>query len=976
MTNPASSRPGQRFSSFRKLLFAIGGLFVLLVVAYFVVTSSAFFKGVILPRASKAVGGRVTVAEASVSPFSQVHLRQLKVQTTGTEPLLQAEEVRLRYSLFSILGGKIKVDEVTVVSSVVQIIENADGTSNLDPLLKQEEKPASRPSAPSGGPPQVDLKNFALKNAVVRRVKNLKGGGREVTELSGVNVTLDQLKNGQSGKLTLAAALKMTRPTNDVLEARSAGQIEFTLGADLMPQVLKARLEQEILRAEGSLRELAGHRTTFSADVTPTEVKEFSLRFNQGDKLLGELKATGPLDLSKKEGRLKLEVASIDRQVLNLVGAPLGIDFGTTILNSTTEISLTQGGSVIAADSRFNAAKFSLTQKGQTTPPLDLQVACNVTVKTTDKTALLQTLTLDGTQNQKQLLRGSLTQPMNVAWGNAANATGDSAFDLTVTHFDFVDWKAVLGDSISAGRLSLKLNVLSQQGGKQLKLALTSQIADLAMRLGATPLTQAALALKLNGQVNDFKKIDLSDYRLDLTQQAQPALTVSGSAGFDGAAFNLQMQIEAVMARLLGSGPATPLTASVKLDGTFTNQSLDLRQLQLALTPTQRAPKNELNITGHFDLSTPTTKGQLSIKADTFDVTQLYDAFAGEKSSATTPASAPTQPAPASSGPGNVEPDAVNLPLQFTAEANLGQVYLHEIAITNWQATAKVDANKITLDPCQLTLNGAPVSASVQLNLGVKGYAYALSLLMDKVPLEPIANTFSPASRGQYQGLILANAKIKGAGVTGASLQKSLSGQASLSFTNANVQLMGPKTKKLVVPIATLLRVPEITQTPLNWLDAQTELGGGNINISRFTVQSEAFEARTHGVIPLADVLTNSPLNLPVEFALRRSLAEKSSLLPANTPSDARYARLPKFVTVKGTLGDPKSDLNEYALGGMLLKSGVGIAEKLGVKVDLKTGNVLQGVGNLLTGQKPATTNQPTTNATPKLNPLDLFKKK
>lgn len=119
-----------------------------------------------------------------------------------------------------------------------------------------------------------------------------------------------------------------------------------------------------------------------------------------------------------------------------------------------------------------------------------------------------------------------------------------------------------------------------------------------------------------------------------------------------------------------------------------------------------------------------------------------------------------------------------------------------------------------------------------------------------------------------------------------------------------------------------------------------------------------------------------SPLNLPVEFALRRSLAEKSSLLPPNTPTNATYALLPKFVTIKGTLGEPKSDLNELALGGLLLKSGVGIAEKLGVKVDPKTGNLLQGVGNLLTGQKPATTNQPSTNAAPKLNPLDLFKKK
>ena len=972
MTRPTSSQPGKRSSWLRKLLFTFGGLLGLLVAAYFVVTSSAFFKGVILPRVSHAVGGEVTVADASISPFSHVTLRQLTVKTTGTEPLLQAEEVRLRYGLFAILGGTLKVNEVTIVSPVVQIVENADGTGNLDPLLKKEAKPAARPAPAPSKPPQVDLRNFALKNATVRLVKHLKDGGSEISELTGVNITLDQFKNGQSGKLTLAAALTITGPTNDVLEARSGGTIEFTLGADLLPRVLKAKVEQEILRAEGSLRELAGQRTTLTGDVTPTEVKEFSLRFNQGDKLLGELKVTGPLDLAKKEGRLKLEVASIDRQVLNLIGAPLGIDFGTTTLNSTAEISLTQGGSVITANSQFNAVKFSLTQKGQTSPPLDLQVACNVTVNTADKTARLQTLTLNGTQNQKQLLRGGLTRPMTFAWGNTANAAGDSAFELTVTDFNFADWKAVLGDSVSAGKLSLNLNALSQQGGRQLKLGLASQIADLSMQLGATPLTQAALALKLNGQVNDFKQINLSDFRLDLTRQAQPALTVSGSAGYDGAAFNLQAQIEVVTARLLGRGPATPLTVSVKLDGTFTNQALDLRQLQLALAPTQRAPKNELNVTGRFDLSAPTIRGRLSIKADTFDVTQLYDAFAPEKSSSP----APAQPAPASSSPGNVEPDPVALPRQFTAEANLGQVYLHEIAIANWQTTVKVDGGKITLDPCRLTLNGAPVNASVDLNLGVKGYIYALSLLMDKVPLEPIANTFSPANRGQYQGLILANVQIKGAGVTGASLQKNLGGQVSFTFTNASIQLIGPKTKRLVVPIATLLRVDEITRSPLNWLDAQTELGGGNIKLNRFTIQSDAFEARTKGIIPIAEVLTNSPLNLPVEFALRRSLAEKSSLLPPNTPTNATYALLPQFVTVKGTLGDPKSDLNELALGGLLLKSGMGIAEKLGVKVDSRPGNVLQGVGNLLTGQKPAATNQPSTNTAPKLNPLDLFRNK
>jgi hypothetical protein len=974
MTNPTSSLPRKRSSWFRKLLLAFGGLIALLVVAYFVVTSSAFFKGVILPSASKTLGGEVTVAGASISPFSQVKLSQLTVKTTGTEPLLQANAVVLRYSLFAILGGTLKVDEVTIDSPVIQIIENADGTSNLDPLMKKEAKPAARPasSPASSKPPQIDLKNFALKNATIRLVKILKNGGREVSEMTGVNITLDQLKNGQPGKLTTAAAFMMSRPTNNVLEAKSTGSIEFTLDANLMPQTLKASVEQDISRAEGSFSELAGVRTVFTGEVTPTEVKELSERFLRGDQLLGAVKVTGPLDLAKKEGHLTLAVASIDRQVLNLIGAPLGIDFGTTTLNSTTEISLTRGGSVIAANTRFNAAKFSLTQNGQTTPPLDLQLACSVTVNTANESAEVQTFTLDGTQNQQPLLHGSLSKPMTVAWGKNAAATGDSAFDLAVTDFDFAAWKPVLGDAISAGRLSAQLHLDSAQGGKQLKLVVGSQIADLTAKIGTNLLTQAALQLKLNAQVDDFKKVSVSDYRLELTQQAQPALTVSGSANYDGAAFKLQSQIEAVMARLTGSGPATPLSAGVNLNGSFANQVLDLRQLQVAFAPTTNAPKNELNLAGHIDLSTPgMTKGSLNVKSETLDLTPLYDTFAGDKSATATPAS----PAPASASAGNVEPEPMTLPLQLTADVNLGHVYLHDITLQNVQVTAKVDGGKITLNPCRLLLNGAPVTASVDLDLGVKGYIYALTFQMDKVPLEPIADTFSPSTHGQYQGLIIANAQIKGAGITGVSLQKSLGGQASFCFTNANLQLSGPKTKMIIVPIATLLGVSEITQSPLDWLQAQTEMGGGNIKLTQFAAQSAAFHATTTGVIPIADVLNNSPLNLPVGFALSRGLADRTGLLPANTPANATYAQLPQFVTVTGTVGEPKADLNKLALGGLLLKSGAGVAEKLGVKAAGEAGNVISGLGGLLTGKQPAaTTNQPATNTAPSLNPLDLFR--
>jgi uncharacterized protein involved in cysteine biosynthesis len=127
----ASPAPRKGRGWLRLLAWIAGILIVLLVLVYFVATSSAFFKGVILPRVSKAVNADITVGDASISPFKEVVLRNLKVQTTGIEPLVTAAEVRVRYSLMDIVGGNIHVDEVLLSSPTVILIENPDKSSNL-----------------------------------------------------------------------------------------------------------------------------------------------------------------------------------------------------------------------------------------------------------------------------------------------------------------------------------------------------------------------------------------------------------------------------------------------------------------------------------------------------------------------------------------------------------------------------------------------------------------------------------------------------------------------------------------------------------------------------------------------------------------------------------------------------------------------------------------------------------------------------
>ena len=98
-----SSPPQKRRRWGRVVGFILGGLLLLLVIFYFVASSDFFVQKVVLPRVSKALNARVTVSDSSVSPFSHVVLRGLKVQTTGNEPLATVQEARVHYSLGAIL---------------------------------------------------------------------------------------------------------------------------------------------------------------------------------------------------------------------------------------------------------------------------------------------------------------------------------------------------------------------------------------------------------------------------------------------------------------------------------------------------------------------------------------------------------------------------------------------------------------------------------------------------------------------------------------------------------------------------------------------------------------------------------------------------------------------------------------------------------------------------------------------------------
>ena len=430
-----------------------------------------------------------------------------------------------------------------------------------------------------------------------------------------------------------------------------------------------------------------------------------------------------------------------------------------------------------------------------------------------------------------------------------------------------------------------------------------------------------------------------------------------------------------------GQFPGKPLEAKLHADASINKQVADVRQFVITLTPTARAT-NQVQLSGRVDMTqTNATQGNLKLVADSLDFTSYYDLFTGAKPAPATlagrtPAPAGTpRPAPAGA---NKEPEAIHLPLHnFTVDAAIRRLYLHEVEIDDWQTTVKIDGGRVVLNPFKLTLNGSPVNSTVDVDLGMPGYKYDVSLNALAIPLAPLVNSFQPERKGLLSGTLTAQANIAGAGTTGAGFQKNLTGQFDMSSTNLNLSVDSIQGKtfysRLLKTLAkTIGAIPDLAKnpggaassllqgltglggssstsgasaglakSPINSIILRTTAGSGRVNLQQAIIQSPTFEAQASGTITLAEVLTNSPLQIPVSVSLERSAAQRLNLA-GNTPTNAPYAKLPDFLTMKGTLGNAKPDINPIALASAVLQGRGGNAGQ--------AGGALQSFGSLLSG--------------------------
>ncbi|TAK97492.1 MAG: hypothetical protein EPO07_13170, partial [Verrucomicrobia bacterium] len=481
-------------------------------------------------------------------------------------------------------------------------------------------------------------------------------------------------------------------------------------------------------------------------------------------------------------------------------------------------------------------------------------------------------------------------------------------------------------------------------------------------------------------------------------------LTVTRAATGD-ATIKAELQLTNLVTVDLKTGIATPpLEARAQFDAGIAKQIAQVRQGQVTLTPTSRS-KNILALTANVDLTkSDAISGNIKLAADTLDLTKYLDLFAEKpKPPGARPATQPT------AGP-TLEPEAAKLPFHnFVCELNIGRIFARELDATGLQAVATLDRNHLYLKPCKVALNGAPVSASANIDFGVTGYTYDFDFSAKEVALGPLMNTIQPDRRNQVSGQATLTAQFKGAGITGTNLQRNLIGELNLRSTSLNLSLGNVRSPLIgalvntVVGLPDLIRNPgatlenlvgrfanfgaprggwadDLMSAPLQNIEAKITAGNGKVQLENAEVRSSAFKAKATGNLGIEPILTNSTIHVPVSLALNHNLALKIGLIPAGSPTNAAYYAMPDFLTMRGTIGKPETKTDTVVLVNLVARAGTGVIKQIGIAGGEKAKSIIQtggGIINSLLGGPKKTEGDPgTTNAvpdSPEQKTFDLF---
>ncbi len=748
------------------------------------------------------------------------------------------------------------------------------------------------------------------------------------------------------------------------------------------------------------------------------QIEQFTVGESRGDVSEAELRITGMIAPSAPAGSLSVELGPVAPTVLNLAARVAGdYDFGKTRVSYRGKVGLAPGpeltltGDFEARDASVAFAGFG-TGEG---PPLNVRIEHDVGVNLAQATVRISRFEMTVAAGTHTFMRASLPAPTVFAWkvadaGGTAE-TGPAQLKMVLDQFPLPRFAGPFlkgtKTAIDAGTLDLTATADIRDMGRQIRLSGEAVLKDLAVRTPQFACRGVTVRQSFEAGAVEFSSFRIKTARTRLLVGGGPAadLTLSGKFNRGIGAGTVDLTINELNRRCLDLLPANllggvtvdrfgltgrmrlaiadggrelgadvvlrvpevaadlpggrrlyPTALGMKLRGSVVRgKPIAIEQIELQVDSQGRSVAH-LGMRGTIVLPPGAGRSTLDLTSDGIDagaMAGLIRAVPSDTTPAVSPAAekveAPTQ---AKTG------KSAFATLAATVNLGLKNIRYGGVTVDSCRGRIVLEKGVVTADPLDLVVNGAPMQWRGRVDLGRPGFEYRVKGHVEKLPIQPFAETFAPDLGSSLRGTVQTfDLELSGRGIEPAAILNALEARAGL------------RLKSLVIPAdpRRLARRPgvRLLLLPFQVLGQATSL----VPVNRLPGTVRDLSARSKRLLGKAGEITFDGADIQVQAKAGRISLPKCELRNPVIPDltfqgGLSFGRIPDTaafgeidpaldlrigmrvggvllaIPVRGTLRRPKPDLEALVRG---LVRGVGTTLLKGAAETLRQGGKLRG---------------------------------
>ncbi len=469
--------------------------------------------------------------------------------------------VKVRYHLFKLIRGEIAIDEVVLDKPQFTIRQRADGGSDWsDWLAKLSGTPAKSPDAAKPSAPlQVQIGKVAIHGGAVRYEIAKADGARDLLAINALELGVDQVRNGATSEIKLSAVFQVeandaSGKAVEALKASAEWTGKLALGSDVSLEKVDSRLNVNITSATGRFAQANGLGALLSARGSIKQLDELTLSFLRGPTETGRVEVKGGYDAVAGKGTFDLNVSKLPPVVLELAAMKSGLAFELADFSATNRVAIGQGGKLIGAAGEWKAQGLAAKNQTGSTPTLDVALNYDTEIEAASSRALIKTLTFTTRQNGQPLVDLRAAQPFRFSWSGQPGSEAGSTIALNIAQLRLRDWRPFIGELPLDGVVAAQVGIESKELGQRLAFNASASLEQGQLTLGTNRVEQLSAVLKLAGELDSFRDLQLSKLDVGISRAGKSIAQVgaTGHVGLSNLTATLQTTIKGELAALAG----------------------------------------------------------------------------------------------------------------------------------------------------------------------------------------------------------------------------------------------------------------------------------------------------------------------------------------------------------------------------------------------------------------------------------------